>query len=783
LIGISKGQNWFHQYGNTKQDVFTSIAIIPDSGYILLGHSNTLGNGKNDLWVVRINKNLDFLWQRYFGGPENDFGKEIIFHKDRFIIIGEKDINNSKDIWILKLKLNGDQVWSKTYGDNYDDFAHSIDNIEPDGYLITGEKGTNNKNQQGLIMLIDFDGEVIWEKIFGGNGNDGFYHGINTLDGGYAVVGYTNSFRKSGLKAPKSTLFNKLKRIFKPPKPSQELWLARLSTKGDKIWEKTYGGLGSEIGKSVSENTDSSLFIIGNTNSFENNKGDTWIIKTNKNGYEIWNKTIGGKGEEYLKSIIFFNKKEMLLSMQSNSSNKFYKTKNKNYYTKQVLLNRNGRILWENNISENIENDVNDLFMDSEGKILNIGYKLLNKEKVYKKVSSKWNGFSEKSINHTIKEAWIFQTDLKGNKIQEHLYSGDRSEIVSKSIIDNKSNIFILGNSNAFNINQNDIILLNFNGLGNLINASTFIEKGSQIGKSLHKTSNGEIIIIGEKYSQKTFGVDLLVKSINKDDQINWETNFGSLGNDIGIDAIGTVDGTIIVGKTNSYANGGDDGWLIKINESGLEEWSKTYGELGFDEFTSIDSTTDGNYILTGTKSSGGRGNDLWLVKIDKNGNEIWEKTYGGHRNERGLKTIEVPTGGFITLGEYKNNAKGKGDDIIIIRTTKIGDEIWSKIIGGDGDQIPSNICAMQNNTGYIIVGTNNDTNQLGISRILLMRINTLGNVIWERSFGESYHSEGLSVIDDGNGLLITGNIDLDANGNSDIFILKTDYEGNILKN
>ena len=96
-------------------------------------------------------------------------------------------------------------------------------------------------------------------------------------------------------------------------------------------------------------------------------------------------------------------------------------------------------------------------------------------------------------------------------------------------------------------------------------------------------------------------------------------------------------------------------------------------------------------------------------------------------------------------------------------------------------DQTPYAICEVQNGAGFVIVGET-QTELLGFESILLIRINTLGDLIWDKSFGESYCSRGVSIADDGSGLIISGDIDLDANGNSDMFFLKTDYAGRIIE-
>ncbi len=776
------GENWFHQYGNTKENVFQSIAAIPDSGYVLLGYSNTLGNGQSDLWVVRLDQDLNFLWQRYYGGPNNEVGKKIIFHHNSLFVIGEKDVQKNKDVWILRLDLNGKELWSKEYGGEYDDFAHSIEIINDQNLFITGVKTTAEKRQQGLAIVLKPEGEIIWENNFGGVGNDGFYHGIQSSDDGFLVVGYTNSLKKSGLKAPKISFLTKVRRMFTTPKPSQEIWVSRMDKNGNKVWDMTYGGSNIETGKFIYENGDSSIIIMGNTNSFSKKNDDIWVIRTNKDGYEISNKKFGGKGKEDLKSIIILQDKKIMLSVSSNSSNKFFKKENKNYHTSQILISNKGEYLSENRLYNNYMSEINAIISSDKNTILNVGYALIDKRANNKIVSSKWKGFSEKTISPFIKKGWFFEAEFKGNKKIEKFYNGENNESVIKSVVSNQSNIIILATINALNKNQEDMIVLIFDSFGNLKETQTYYDVISQYGKSFYEKSDGGIIVIGDKKSINYLGMDLFVKSLKANGEILWENEYGFLGNDIGFDVIESSFGTIIVGKTNSFGSGGDDGWLIGITRLGNEKWSKTYGGVGYDNFSSITSIGDGNYIVTGTKSSGLNGDDIWVMSIDDNGDDLWMKTYGNNLNEKGIQTVIAKDEDMVTLGVYQNNIEGMGDDIMVLKTNSLGIEKWSKIFARENDQIPVSICELKNGSGYVIIG-GNKTDALGIQSILLIRVNNTGNIVWEKTFGESYHSKGVSVFDDGTGLVISGDIDLDSNGNSDIFLLKMDYAGTIMKN
>ena len=88
LVGLINGEKWFRHYGVSKNDNLTSMIKTKDGGFIFVGSSTTLGNGRNDLWVLKTDDSLNFNWQRFYGGPFDDLGKKIFPQKDGFIIIG-----------------------------------------------------------------------------------------------------------------------------------------------------------------------------------------------------------------------------------------------------------------------------------------------------------------------------------------------------------------------------------------------------------------------------------------------------------------------------------------------------------------------------------------------------------------------------------------------------------------------------------------------------------------------------------------------------------------------
>ncbi|VVB61326.1 Uncharacterised protein [uncultured archaeon] len=142
-----------------------------------------------------------------------------------------------------------------------------------------------------------------------------------------------------------------------------------------------------------------------------------------------------------------------------------------------------------------------------------------------------------------------------------------------------------------------------------------------------------------EWINQNDENLNKIPNSFLNDSPIVWTKTFGGRGSDLCWALDTTTDGgCILVGETSSFGSGGGDVWLIKVDQNGREEWNKTYGgrhsDYGFDGH----QTSDNGFILVGGTTSYGAGDhDAWLIKTDQMGNELWNKTFGGSRDIRGM--------------------------------------------------------------------------------------------------------------------------------------------------
>jgi len=218
----------------------------------------------------------DTLWTKTFGGADYDWGISVQETSDSGYIIAGMTLSfgaGSFDAYLIKTNATGETLWTKTYGGNNYDFAASVQQTSDGGYIIAGMTFSFGAGLNDVWLIkTDSFGDSLWARTFGGTSMDASYSVQQTIDGGYIIVGWTESFGRS----------------------DQDVYLIKTDSSGNDVWAKTYGGSGNDQGFSVVQTSDSGYIIVGNTRSFGPGDEDVYLLKTDKDGDLLWDKTYGG---------------------------------------------------------------------------------------------------------------------------------------------------------------------------------------------------------------------------------------------------------------------------------------------------------------------------------------------------------------------------------------------------------------------------------------------------------------------------------------------------------
>ena len=307
---------WEKSLGGTNTEQGNWIKQTYDGGYILTGwtisHDGDITHYFNneDYWVVKLDDTGGVKWQNNYGGTSTDIGTCIIETLDTNYVVGgyvysfDSDVvggHGSSDMWIAKLDKTGGIVWKKGYGGSGHDGASVILQVPGNGYIIAGntdshdqDVGFSHGGGDYWVVRLDDTGKILWEKTYGGSGDDLLTSFSSTLDGGYVLSGYTNS-NDGDVSGNLGGL---------------DYWTLKINSTGDIVWQKCYGGSTADECYSIQATSDSGYIMAGFTYSVDGeisgNYGnmDFWVVKADKSGNLIWQKNLGGTDVDNAYSII-----------------------------------------------------------------------------------------------------------------------------------------------------------------------------------------------------------------------------------------------------------------------------------------------------------------------------------------------------------------------------------------------------------------------------------------------------------------------------------------------
>lgn len=287
----------------------------------------------------------------------------------------------------------------------------------------------------------------------------------------------------------------------------------------------------------------------------------------------------------------------------------------------------------------------------------------------------------------------------------------------------------LTGYTNSFGHGGMDVYLIKTNLHGDTLWTKTFGGKGEEYGWDVRITKEGDYIIAGQTTSFGNGEIDAFLILVDAEGKEKWSNSYGGAM----IDRIFSVQqtregGFVAAGISYSFTSIGPDdrdGYIVKTDPDGKQEWFRTFGKDKYDVGHSIDLTRDDGYLITGYGESysinGDR--DVYLIKTDNQGITQWIKTYGGLLDERGIKGIQTKDGGYIAIGLTDNNI-----DMYLIKTDKYGDQLWSRTFGNI-DKVDFGYTVKETRDGgYILIGHSSNADNEG-AKILLVKTNGEGLV------------------------------------------------------
>ena len=255
-----------------------------------------------------------------------------------------------------------------------------------------------------------------------------------------------------------------------------------------------------------------------------------------------------------------------------------------------------------------------------------------------------------------------------------------------------------------------------------------------------------------------------------------WDKTYGGSSGDLANSIIQTTDGGFAVAG-NTFSKGDDyygDAWIIKLNNQGNIVWDRTYGGKGYDWANSIIQTTDGGFAVAGESSIS---HGAWIIKLDSKGNIAWDTTYSGGKYNyfKANCIIQTTDGGYAVAG-----STGALSDVCITKLDSQGNIVWDRTYGGSDDDEAHSI--IQTTDGGFMVAGFTRSKGSGRADFWIIKLDSKGTLVWDRTYGGSYEDEAHSLIQstDG-GFMVAGSSKSKGAGWYDVWIIKLDERGNLV--
>ncbi len=261
-----------YSIGTSSSESGTGVVQMEDGGYVVTGYTYVQDNSYN-VYLLKTDASRNVIWEKNFGGSGTDLGHGLGKTNDGgFIIIGEnRSVSGNKDIYLIRTDAEGNLLWEKTFGGIVEDAGYGVTQTSDNGFLLTGVTRTPGIEFTDLIVIkTDDSGTLLWEKRMGSAHSDGGYAVTETSDGNYVVGGFSGAYVTS--------LYS---------------YMIKMDPQGNVIWEQHTAAWCYLY--SVQETSDGNLIWAG-TDGGSTSHCHGSMVKTDANGALIWNKTYFSPG-------------------------------------------------------------------------------------------------------------------------------------------------------------------------------------------------------------------------------------------------------------------------------------------------------------------------------------------------------------------------------------------------------------------------------------------------------------------------------------------------------
>jgi hypothetical protein len=429
-------------YGTMGFDYIYDIKPTPDGGFIYVGNINSAAGpgtinsgtligitnyGLDDAWVVKLDAKGTIEWQKLYGGTGNEEARAIANCTDGgYVITGSSTSSNtgtftgsmnngSSDAFVLKLDANGNVQHQKLFGGSLSEVGTDIQQAGDGGFIVASYSFSSNTGSltgitsnggtvDGYVIKTDASLNISWQRLTGGTGDDIFNSVVACTDGSFMFTGFSSSSNTGTLLGVSNNGLT-------------DAYIVRLSATGNLIWQKLLGGSGNENAINVIQTADGGFAFAGTATSFgtgtltgttNNGSTDGWIVKMDGNGNLQWQKLLGGSSLDNFFHISQLPADGYIVSGHASSSNTgtINLTNNGSIDAWVLRLDATGNTIWQKLYGGSIDESLRHVAVGSDGSIL-----------LGTLTSSSNTGFLTGLVNYGGTDIWLLKMDSFGNPL------------------------------------------------------------------------------------------------------------------------------------------------------------------------------------------------------------------------------------------------------------------------------------------------------------------------------------------------------------------------------
>lgn len=281
-------------------------------------------------------------------------------------------------------------------------------------------------------------------------------------------------------------------------------------------------------------------------------------------------------------------------------------------------------------------------------------------------------------------DVYLLRLDSLGDTLWTKTYGDTAAEYGRDLQLTSDGGFVIVGSTNSHGTGKEDIYVLRTNSYGGLLWSKTYGGSLSDDGWSIRATPDSGFIVCGTTYSSGHGYGDLMLLKINGNGDSLWTKTYGGVGGESGYAVRVTLDGGLIaVGATGSFGEGYSSLYAVRTTSTGDSLWATTFGGPKADLGYTVDVTPDGGFMFAGvTVLTGSSYYDMYVVKTDGNGQLQWEHNYGGAKEDIAFSIAESIDGNYLIGGTTESSGAG-GVDMYMVKIDPNGNEITEATSGG----------------------------------------------------------------------------------------------------